>query len=135
MWILKRKVYCNTRLINYEKVLILKKFKNYAKSFLIKKMFKSSGSLDETANFVWISSAFFVCKWDHWNPSNLLIDLDDLVYFTTRVPDTNNTSATQTTQLGHECYTNDTNGTRVRHKRKILILITTRVKACFRTTI
>ena len=32
----------------------------------------------------------------------------DLVYFTTRVPDTSNTSVTE---VQHECYTNDTNVT------------------------
>ena len=70
-------------------------------------MFKSSGSLDEAANFVWISSAFFVCKWDHWNPSNLLIDLDKSSLF-------HNTSARYEQ---HECNTNDTVATRVLHER------------------
>ena len=34
----------------------------------------------------------------------------DLVYFTTRMPDTSNTSVTE---VQHECYTNDTSATRV----------------------
>ena len=36
------------------------------------------------------------------------MQIQDLVYFTTRVPDTSNTSATQ---VRHECYTNDTSPT------------------------
>ena len=40
----------------------------------------------------------------------------DLVYFTTQVPDTSNTSATQTTRVQHECDTNDSSATRVRHE-------------------
>ena len=59
----------------------------------------------------------------------------DLVYFSTRVPETSNTSATQArrecdtsamrkTSVRQECYKNDTSTTRV----EILILVTTRVK-------
>ena len=39
----------------------------------------------------------------------------DLVYFTTRLPDTRNTSATGSTRVRHECYTNDTSVTRVKN--------------------
>ena len=51
--------------------------------------------------------------------------LHDLVYFTTRVLDTSGTSATWVRQ---ECDMNNTSATRLRHERKFLILITTRVK-------
>ena len=39
-------------------------------------------------------------------------EVNDLVYFKTRVPDTNDTS---TTQGRHECYTNDSTAIRVRN--------------------
>ena len=41
----------------------------------------------------------------------------DLIYFATQVPDTSDTSATQMTQVRHECYTSDTSATRVLHER------------------
>ena len=40
--------------------------------------------------------------------------LDDLVYFTTGVPDTGDTSVTRMRNEQHECYTNDTSATRVK---------------------
>ena len=43
----------------------------------------------------------------------LLINILDLVYFTTWVPDTSYTSATQTTLVRHDCYANNTSATRV----------------------
>ena len=67
--------------------------------------------------------------------------IDDLVYFTTRVPnisDTSDTSATRTPRVRHGYYTNDTSAaraTRLRHKCKILIFIITRVKTYFHTPI
>ena len=61
----------------------------------------------------------------------------DLVYFTTRVTDTGDTSATRTTKMQQEWEKNDmstTRMTRVRHEWKILILITRRVKTYCHTT-
>ena len=55
----------------------------------------------------------------------------DQVYFTTPVPETSDTSATRSTKVWHECYTNVISPTRV----KFLILITTRVKIYFHTII
>ena len=40
----------------------------------------------------------------------------DLVYFTTRVPDTSDMIMTRTTRVQRKCDTNDTTGTRVRHE-------------------
>ena len=40
----------------------------------------------------------------------------DLVYFTTRVPETSNTSTTQVTRVKHECNTNNTSVAQVRHE-------------------
>ena len=71
--------------------------------------------------------------------------VDDLVYFTTRVPDTSDTSPTWTTRVrqecntsemqatwvGHKCNTSATRMTRVQHKWYILILISTQVKKIF----
>ena len=52
------------------------------------------------------------------NSINELQDLfKDLVYFTTRVSDTSDTSATRTTRVRHEYDTNDTSATRVRHEQ------------------
>ena len=56
----------------------------------------------------------------------------DLVYFTTQVPDTSDTSATW---VRHECDTSATRTTRVRHKWKILILITRQLKTFSHTSI
>ena len=49
--------------------------------------------------------------------------------------DTSDTSETRTTALQHKCGTSATRTIRVRHERKILILITTRVKTYFHTLI
>ena len=71
---------------------------------------------------------------------------------TTQVPDTRNTSATQTTPVWYKCNANNTSATQVRHKQhesktsatrmtwvqhksKILILITTQMKTYFHTPI
>ena len=59
----------------------------------------------------------------------------DLVYFTIRVPDTSDRSATRETRVGHESDTIATQTTRVWHEFKILILITTSVKIYFHTPI
>ena len=40
----------------------------------------------------------------------------DLIYFTTQVPDTSDTSATWATRMRHECNTSETWGTQVRHE-------------------
>ena len=40
----------------------------------------------------------------------------DLVYLTTRVPDTGNMSATRATCVQHQCHTNDMSATQVRHE-------------------
>ena len=40
--------------------------------------------------------------------------INDLVYFTTRVPDTSDTSQTQTTRVCHECGTSATRMKRVK---------------------
>ena len=66
------------------------------------------------------------------------MEIQDLVSFTTRVPDTSDTSATRATRIRHEFYTTDMTATRVRHEQhecdtseKILIFITARVKAYY----
>ena len=45
-----------------------------------------------------------------------LIQCDDLVYFTTRVPDTSDTSATRATRVRHKCDSSATRTTRVRRE-------------------
>ena len=42
---------------------------------------------------------------------------NNLAYFTTRVPDTSDLSGTWATQLWHECNTNDTSATSLRHEQ------------------
>ena len=46
-----------------------------------------------------------------------MISLMDLVYFTTRVPYTSDTSATRTKSMRHDWDTSDMSGTRVLHER------------------
>ena len=52
----------------------------------------------------------------------------DLVYLTTRVPDT---IVTRMTRVQHECDTSATQTTRVQHEQKTLILITAQMKTYF----
>ena len=76
----------------------------------------------------------------------------NLINFTIRVPDTSDTNAIWTMRVRYECYTNVTiatratqarhtwgmsaaQTTRLRHKRKILVLITTGVKTYFHNPI
>ena len=65
----------------------------------------------------------------------------DLVYFTTRVPDTSDTGDTSETRATrvrheqHECDTSATRMTQVRHDWKILILIIALVKTYFHTPV
>lgn len=42
----------------------------------------------------------------------------DLVYFTTPVPDTSDTSATRAIEVRYKCDTSDTSATRVRHEQQ-----------------
>ena len=62
----------------------------------------------------------------------VMITKIDLVYFTTRVLDTSDTSATQVRYMFNP---SNTSATQVKHKCKILILITTQVKTYFHTHI
>ena len=48
-----------------------------------------------------------------------LIPPIDLVYFTTRVPDTSDTIATRTTQVRHDCDMNNTSATRVTRATRV----------------
>ena len=88
------------------------------------------------------SQNIYFCKLVLWT---LLPGTIDIVYFTTRVPDTSETSATRVqhewhtcdtsekraTRMRHGCHTNDT----MQHKSKILILLTAIVKTYFHTPI
>ena len=47
---------------------------------------------------------------------SIVIRKRDLVSFTTRVPDTSDTSTTRATQMQHECDTSNTSATQVRHE-------------------
>ena len=61
----------------------------------------------------------------------------DLVYFTTRVPDRSDTSATRTTRVRHErqeCNMSETGATRVQHECDKSAIPTTRVRyECYRS--
>ena len=69
-------------------------------------------------------------------------EVNDLVYFTTRVSDTSDTSATRMIRVQHEYNTNNTSAIRVSQKGgtsatqmtrvQILILITTRMKTYYK---
>ena len=55
-------------------------------------------------------------------------EINDLIYFTTRVPDTSDTSATRATGIRHECNTSDTSAARVRRECYTNDASATRVK-------
>ena len=83
------------------------------------------------------SISFVIPKYKKGPPEHFI----DLIYFTTRVPDTSDTtdtSVTQTIGVRHEGEKSDISATRttqVRHEWKILILITTQVERYFHTPI